>query len=349
MTDVSDSVLREYADKFASGICEKIEKEPANLTMHARELAELKPQLAETAAQIAAGDKLSRIENEKELIWTLAPELPDFDTDTLYRKKQSIQSLAMAVFLGWILGGLLSGVLSFLSLGGDILRALTIFVAVWASQYLTSNPGARRILLACLGLGGLARFAGMAASGLIRFGQFSSWRSIIFGAGKSVNIFKSVWLLGGALFVFTFFSRKIDGLDIPAFSASLSSQIAQELKLLTSFFALVNQKDTALAELRRDMNDGKLEKLLRGQGEIVDAIIELRPSLNDDQRKYIDQKLVQGGIELPPDDLIIWNEAEHSPLYDTIGLIKNGDRAKILRPAKVWNGEITKGFIQRVN
>ncbi|MDE5832293.1 MAG: hypothetical protein K2H64_04800, partial [Desulfovibrio sp.] len=218
--------------------------------------------------------------------------------------------------------------------------------AVWGSEYLAINPRARRVFLTCLGLGGLIRFAGMAASGLVRLANPLSWRALIF-PGKA-PFFKGIWLMAGAFFIVVFFSRKAAGFNMPEMRENLEKKLAGDLRLVALFLSRIDERDAKIKKLLDSVDAREKDELLKRQKEVINSLIDIRDSLNPDQKTFLTQKLARAGIETSDDDFIIWRAAEHDALYDTVGLINDGDRARVLKPAENWNGKIVKGRAQRV-
>ena len=342
---MAERSLESIASDLAQKTCEFVAGHSDNVEAIKKELVDLKHTLVRDAASYRTTDSLSSIKDEPELLYALAQALPAPDLKNLFQTRTSFLSLAVAVFIGWILGGLLSGVLSFFSLGGDILRAATIFLTVWGSEYLTANPRARRIFLTCLGMGGLIRFAGMAAGGLVRLANPLSWRALIF-PGK-MPFFKGIWLMTGAFFIVVFFSKKSSGIDIPVFRETLESLILEDMRLIVFVLNQIDARDAKIRILKEDNESARKDALLKKQRDVIASLIEVRDSLNEDQRTYLNQKLSQAGIESSEDDYIIWNSREHEALYDTVGLINDGDKARVLRPVENWHGNIVKGCAQR--
>ncbi|MBD5642015.1 MAG: hypothetical protein HDQ91_06315, partial [Desulfovibrio sp.] len=112
----------------------------------------------------------------EERLYELAQALPAYDISSLYQTRASLLSLVSSVLAGWLLGGFLATVLGIFGLGGEILRPMAILACLWVMEYFSANPRARRIGLAALGLGGLARLAAGLASGAARIASFGSIR-----------------------------------------------------------------------------------------------------------------------------------------------------------------------------
>lgn len=348
-TRMSDTTKTDsIAEALASSICSVIAKEPRNLASHGRALQDLKLAIVKDAFDRTAGTD----ENfeRSDLIWEIAGRLPDFDTSALYQTRFSLVSLAASVLVGWLLGGLLSGILNMFGLGGDNLRAVAIFGAVWAAEYMAANPRARRLTLTVLGLGGLARFGSMLASGMLRLTSFSALKNAIFGSAIRPNIFKSVWLIMGALFLTVFLSKKIGALDIPAFKSSLTSQVEQDIKLVNFILQEIGRREEALAECEQKLSSEEVLANAKRGKELAQAVSSLLDSMDIDKRRYIAEKLANAGFEIqsPEEDYLTWNTEKYSPLYDTIGLVTDGDRCRILKRASSIDGKIIKGHVQRV-
>lgn len=341
---MSERSLEDVAAELARTTCEAIRGSAKNPEILKKELDYLNTKIVDAAAALRTGDGLSAIDDETDLLWSLARYLPGYDTAALYETRMSTPSLLGAVLVGWIAGGLLSGLLSIFSLGGDVLRAAAIFAVLWGSEYMAANPATRRTALACLGMGGLARFASMAAGGFVRLANPLSWRAFF---PAKLPFFKLIWFSLGAVFIVVFFSKKIVGVNIPAFEDRLRDRIARDLRLIIFVLDQIEQRDKKIRELKKPGEEEK-EKIRERQGDLASAILEIRPSLNEDQRRFLDHKLTLAGVETPDDDYLIWNGAEHDALYDPIGVINDGDQAKILRPAEIWDGKISKGNVQRV-
>lgn len=342
--------LEELARSRAAEVTEGIAEEPNNYASHSRLLTDLKLAIIQGWADAFYQNKYESIRPPAEFLWNLAQDLPDFNADALYQKRSTLISLAAAVFLGWVLGGFLATFLGFLGLGGEIWRPAAIFCLLWAEEYLAANPRARNIVLAILGLGGLARFAASAAAGLIRFSSFGGWRQAIFGSGSLPNIFKAGWLFFGSFFIFVFLSKKITGLDFTAFQHSLASQIAQRLKLANFVFEQIDERNIALEQYRNKYEKpGSNGKCPKKDCSLALSVLSLLDNFDPGIRHYLTEKLAEAGysIKSAESNDLIWDNAIHAPIYDTIGLINDGDRFKILRPAYKSGDKLIKGHAQR--
>ena len=285
-----------------------------------------------------------------DLVWDLARALPDFSTEALYQKRSSLAAMAgMAVF-GWFLGGLASTVLGWLGLGGDILRAFGVWAMFWLSEYLSANPRARHGLLAILGMGALGRFAMAAMSGMLRLTSWGSIRQAIFGAGRLPNIFKVGWLLFGAFFVLVFLSKKITALDMTAFRHSLREQARGSLRLAGFVLGEVENREDALADLRDRLDEATAGEGPRRAGDaLARDMLGMLDGLDEDARRFLLQRLAAAGYapESAGEDWLVWEPDRHAELYDTVGLVREGDRCRILRRAMRTPDGIVRGLVQR--
>lgn len=343
----------EIAAAFAEEVCKEIAKEPLAVEKHLRLLDDLKMNVARAGASLAEGDRLLPIAEKKELVWNIAQKLPDFDTQGLYQKRTSLQSLAASVLLGWFLGGIASALLNLIGMGGDILRVFAIFAAIWLNEYFVANPRARRIALSIFGLGALARFATMLAAGAVRFSGFSGFGRLVFGAARP-NIFKAAWLMFGAFFLLIFFARKITAIDIVSFREELRTQIEQRLKLASFILKEIGERDKALLECRRGADaDAGSPFCPKKTCQLAAGVLETLDSLSPDMRRFFRGKLAAVGF-IPQSatedaDEFVWNSARDAALYNTVGLIHDGDRCLILKRPYQVDGKIVKGDAQRIS
>ena len=341
--------MEKIASRLAGEVADAFKKFPDNFALHKQTLIDLKQKVTDAAAELEEGDSLSALERRGELLWSFALHLPDFDTDSLYQKRASLLSVAAAIVIGWLLGGVAATLLGLIGLGGEILRPLAIFGCVWLGEWLSVSPNARRAALAALGLGGLARFASLAVGGMFRFTGLGALRQAVFGAARP-NIFKSAWLMGGALLILLLLAKKVSGMDLPAFRQSLQSQIEQRLRFL--YFALkeLEERDAKLKKLA-DGAAGEGGRTVRDAGPLAAAVMDLLPSLDPDSRAYLKSALERVGYSTPPDadaaEFFIWNSEIHAPLYDTVGVVRNGDRCRVLKAPYTVDGKIVRGHAQR--
>lgn len=285
-----------------------------------------------------------------DMVWDLARALPDFSTEALYQKRSSLAAMAGMALLGWFLGGLASTVLGWFGLGGDILRAFGVWAMFWLSEYLSANPRARHGLLAVLGLGALGRFAAAAMSGMLRITSWGSLRQAVFGAGRLPNIFKIGWLLFGAFFVLVFLSKKITALDMTAFRHSLRKQARERLELASFVLGEVERRDAALAELRDRLDEATEGDDPRRTGDaLAKDLLDMLDGLDADARRFLLQRLSAAGYapERADEDWLVWEPETHAALYDTVGLVRRGDRCRILRRAMRTPRGVVRGLVQR--
>lgn len=345
--------IEDFCSTLAAGITESIAKAPDDFNLHKQILHDLNDRLISTAAEMVERENAAVLTERSELLWSLATNLPEFDTETLYQKRSSLLSIAASVFLGWIVGGVLATVLGIFGLGGDIIRPFTILGAIWLSEYLGGNPRARRMILTIFGLGGLTRFASLVVGGMFRFTGMASLRTAIFGSARA-GLAKSLWLFGGAFFVLVFLSKKVSGLDVAAFRQSLRAQCVQKLKLLCFVLTQLLEKDKTLRELyEKEKPDDAKGKCSRDKCQLAGAIMEILNSLDKDKRAYLKSSLEAVGFhphtENDSDDYLVWDTEEHAPLYDTIGIVRDGDHCRILKTPYVADGQTIKGHVQKIN
>lgn len=341
------------ASELAADVTETFKKFPDNFTLHQQTLIDLKQKVTDLAAELDDTETLPQIPNRDELLWSLALHMPDFDTDSLYQKRASLASIGVAIIVGWFVGGIVATLLGFIGLGGEILRPLAIFACIWLGEWISTNPNARRIALTALGLGGLVRFSSLVVGGLFRFTSIGALKQAIFGAVRP-NIFKGFWLLGGAFFVLLLLSKKIAGMDIPAFRQSLHRQIEQRLNFL--YFALkeLEKRGEELKKLAQQGNQAEDPlKCPRSSCNLAMAVMDVLGSLEPDNQKYLAAELQNVGFmpqsEVSPTEYFIWNSDIHSKLYETVGIVRNGDRCKILKAPYTVDGKVVRGHAQRAS
>ena len=167
MTTTNTVASAPHIDALADGTLEKIASFPGDYAQHRQLLADLKEDLVAQCASRSACADIS-----EELRWSLARDMPGFSTDALYVKRYSLLSMAGIVFLGFFVGGLLSGLLGLIDMGGGILRVGAVLGMLYGAEYLSGNPKARTRLLTFLGLGTLTTFAASLAAGILRL---ASW------------------------------------------------------------------------------------------------------------------------------------------------------------------------------
>lgn len=335
--------IQRIASESAQRTVSALEAAPRDFAAHKERLQDLKLTTVRAAAELAGahpGD---------DLVWDLAAVLPDYDDQSLYQARSSLLALACAVFLGWLLGGFLATFLDFLGLGGEIIRPAAILSCVWLEEYLGTNPRARKIMLTVLGLGGLARLAAAMAAGVARFTSLGSIRQLIFGVGARPNIFKTAWLWFGACLLFVFFARKTTGLDLGLFRQNLARQIAARLSFLRFVFRELQMRDNALESVKDRASNRDSSLCPKKDCQLARAAISLLDSLDGDKAAWLASSLALAGYE-PKDiqsDYLIWSP-DQAENYEPVGLVKAGDRCRILKRPFSRNGVVSKGQVQRL-
>lgn len=334
--------IEDFADKTAGEVVKAIQGKPDDIEGHRQALHDLNLAICQESCRLAGYPP-------DELVWAFANDLPNIETFSLYKTRTPLLSLTAAVFLGWLLGGFLATILGFLGMGGEIWRPLAILASLWLEEYLGANPKARRILLVLLGFGALARFAGAIAAGIVRLSGIGGIRQLIFGAARP-NILKSLWLWFGAFFLYVFFAKKITGLDIASFRHELAEQISQRLKLMCLVFLELGSRNQTLELLENTENASRQADSAKMSRELAGAAMSILDSLNDGQRRYLAGCLERAGYEVldSGEDFLVWDEAVHAGKYETIGLVRNGDKCRILERPHKTGGLLAKGLAQRV-
>lgn len=342
------------ASALANEICQNLiaamEKQPEAHSRHMQLLEDSRHALVREAAKIVHFGKWQEENgNTQEFLWNLAIRIPEYNLDALYRKRASLLALAGAIALGWFVGGLVSSLLGLLSLGGEILRPAAIFLLVWLEEYISSNPKARKGFLTILGFGGLARFASLAMGGFFRFTGFGSLRQAIFGVARP-NVFKLFWFMLGGLFILVFFSRKVTGLDTQAFRQSLLTQLEQRALFIIYVLEAIEKKNEKIARLNFDLDESAKNRTQEQGNRLARAVAGILPALDENTRKFLRSSLAESGFEMQGSDTgtFIWNSKVHEPLYTSIGLIHDGDKARILQEPYTANGKTVKGHAQKI-
>lgn len=336
--------IEKFSDATAAEAMKAFEARPDDLVAHKQVLHDARLSICQEAAA------LTGFQPDDELLWAFASALPEFETASLYKTRASLLALGAAVFGGWLLGGLLATLLGFLGLGGEIWRPLAILASLWLEDYLGANPRARRILLSVLGLGALARFAAALAAGMVRLGVPGGLRELLFGAGARPNILKCAWLWVGAFFLYVFFARKITGMDVASFRPELASQIAQRLNLMCLVFQeLLNDRERSLALLAAEDTAGGAG-CRQSDCQLARAALSLLDSLDDGKRRYLASVLERAGYRVLDNDAdyLVWETAAHGDRYNTLGLVRDGDKCRILERPHQTGDQIVKGLVQRV-
>ena len=331
--------LEERAAGLADGVVEKIASFPREYAQHQQFLYDLKTELIELCARPVTRPGARDGIPDDDLKWELARNMPDFSTESLYQKRSSFLSMGGIVFFGYLLGGLLSTVLGWLGMGGDIIRVVTVWGMFYVSEYLSANPKARFRLLAFLGLGTLASWAGI--------------KRAVFGSGRAPGLLKRWYLLLGAAFLFVFLSKKVTALDVTAFRHSLRKQAEERVRFLLAFFEELERLEAELAALQPGAHpDRSSVKCPKSDCLLALDVIEMLDSFDPDTRKFLTEKLAAVGyVTAAPgaatDEYLVWNDAEHGKFYDMIGLVRDGDRCRILKRAYAADEKIVKGYVQR--
>ncbi|MSS28333.1 adenosine deaminase [Desulfovibrio sp. PG-178-WT-4] len=347
--------LEESAARLADAAVDKIVSFPGDYAQHQRILYDLKTELTDLGAVVCAGtgERADACGNTlpDELRWRLAGDMPGFSTEALYQKRSSLLSMGGIVFFGYLLGGLLSTVLGWLDMGGDIIRVVAVWAMFYASEYLSANPKARLRVLAFLGLGTLAGFAVGLMSGMLRLTSWAGIKRAVFGSGETApGLLKRWYLLLGAAFLFVFLSKKVTALDVTAFKHSLQKQAAERMRCLLVFFEELNRRDAELAELKNSRSpDLSSVKCPKNDCLLARDVIQMLDAFDADTRTFLAEKLAAVGYETDSgqDDFLVWNGAEHEKFYDMVGLVRDGDRCRILKRCYMAGEKIVRGYVQR--
>lgn len=333
--------IQAFASAQAESVVAAIRQAPDDIGKRQAMLDDIKILICRHAAQSADSAP------GETLLWGIAQQMPSFSTAALYHPRASLLSLTSAVLLGWFIGGLLSTLLGFLSLGGEILRPAAIIAVLWLEDYLAANAKARRILLTVLGLGALGRFAAAITAGISRLASLGSLRQLIFGAGRSPNIFKAGWLWFGAIFLYIFFAKRTAAPDLGAFKASLEEQIIAKYELMLLLFQELGRRD---AQLTRQMSGTQNAAAgVSAESPLAEAAISLLDTLGPEQRKFLASALSLSGIDIKDQDkeYLYWDSARDSGRYQPIGLVRDGDKCLILERPRESGGKLIRGRVQR--
>lgn len=339
---------------LADGAVDNIASFPKDYAQHRELLYDLKTDIVKVCAQqYAAQDAL-----DEELGWRLAHDMPDFSTAALYARRYSLLSMAGIVFFGFLAGGLLSTLLGWIGMGGEIIRVATVLGALYGAEYLSANARARTRLLAFLGLGSLAAFAAGLVAGVLRLTSWADLKRAVFGESSGPGPLKRLYLLLGAAFIFVFLSKKATALDIPAFKASLREQAGERARWLTAFFEAWGRLRMELSALEGSgASDPASAICPKSDCPLALSLIDMLDHLDADARRFLAGQLalvgyapggeVPGGDALGGEGHIVWDDAVHADLYDTVGMVRNGDTCRILRRYASTGGAIIKGYVQK--
>ena len=322
---------------------EKITSFPKDFTQHRQLLSDLKEDLVALCAAKSASTDIP-----EDLRWSLARDMPDFSTDALYVKRYSLPSMAGIVFLGFFIGGLLSNLLGLIDMGGEIIRVATVLGMLYGAEYLAGNPKARTRLLIFLGLGALATFAASMVAGILRLTSWADFKNAVFGTSGAPGLLKRTYLLLGAAFLFVLLAKKTTSLDITAFKLSLNQQAQARARNLMTFFSAWDQLQAELDSLRgTEPATPQSGKCHRNDCPLAQSVIHLLDGM-EEPRQFLTEQLAFMGYNLAEDDgHILWDDAVHAELYDTIGLVKNGDHCRVLRRYSRAGDAVIKGHVQK--
>ena len=238
-------------------------------------------------------------------------------------------------------------------MGGDIIRVVTVWGMFYVSEYLSANPKARFRLLAFLGLGTLAKFTVDLLTGMLQLTSWAGIKQAVFGSGGAPGLLKRWYLLLGAAFLFVFLSKKVTALDVTAFRHSLRKQAEERVRFLLAFFEELERLEAELAALQPGVHpDRSSVTCPKSDCLLALDVIEMLDSFDPDTRKFLTEKLAAVGyVTAAPgaatDEYLVWNDAEHGKFYDMIGLVRDGDRCRILKRAYAADEKIVKGYVQR--
>lgn len=347
MSDVENGLLTggEAAaspEEFAEKVLEAIAASPDDFALHRRLLDDLNRKIVEVQEQVAG------LEGQEDFFWQIGESMPAFVTDALYQKRSTLFSLACLVAIGWACGGVISGLLGLLGMGGEILRPLCVFGALWLSELISTHPRARRGLLVALGLGGIVRFASSLLSGMLRIGSPAALLRAVFGRGPRPNIFSAAYMLVGAGLMYLLVSKKVVSVDIGAFRESLLAQVRERSRLIGTICA-------EIGVLARRAHDGELpsgghpDRCPREKCRLASDVLRHLDSMPPELRSLLGESLARVGFEpdRPQEEFLIWKKEDHERLYDTIGLVRDGDKCLILERAYTRDDKITRGKVQK--
>ena len=323
---------------------EKIPSFPRDFAQHRQLLSDLKEELVDLCAAKAASADIP-----EDLRWSLARDMPDFSTDALYVKRYSLPSMAGIVFLGFFIGGLLSKLLGLIDMGGEIIRVATVLGMLYGAEFLAGNPRARSRLLLFLGLGALATFAASMVAGVLRLASWADFKSAVFGSSGAPGLLKRLYLLLGAAFLFVLLAKKTTALDMAAFRISLKQQALARARNLMTFFTAWDQLRTEMDSLREQgQADTHTGRCPRNDCPLALGVIHLLDGMNEEARRFLSEQLAFMGYNPGEGDShIVWDDAQHDELYDTVGLVRNGDRCRVLRRYSRSGDTVVKGHVQR--
>ncbi len=353
MTTTNTVASAPHIDALADETLKKIASFPGDYAQHRQLLADLKEDLVAQCATKSAHTAMPHMagmpDMPEELRWSLARDMPDFSTDALYVKRYSLLSMASIVFLGFFVGGLLSGLLGLIDMGGGILRVGAVLGMLYGAEYLSGNPKARTRLLVFLGLGTLATFAASLAAGILRLTSWADFKSAVFGASGGPGLLKRLYLLLGATFLFVLLAKKNTSLDVEAFRLSLRRQAQERARYLATFFSVWGKLHAEIDALSETGHQHRhAGKCPRNDCPLALGLAHLLDGMDEQSRHFISEQLVFMGYT-PGEGVshILWDEEAHAALYDTVGLVGNGDRCRVLRRYTHVGDNIVKGHVQK--
>ena len=97
------------------------------------------------------------------------------------------------------------------------------------------------------------------------------------------------------------------------------------------------------------MSDRQPDLCPREKCRLASDVLRHLDSMPPELGKLLAESLVRVGFapDSPNEDFIIWKKDEHEKLYDTIGLVRDGDKCLILERAYTRDGKVTRGKVQR--
>lgn len=357
------------AAQLAATASDKIAASPSDPALHRQILYDLSTDLVQTCARAWSGDKPI----PQTLLDGLTRNLPEFSTASLYTTRTPPMTLAILVLAGFFLGGLASSLLDFVSLGGEVIRVATVWAVLQFSDLLAARPGLRRGLLAVLGLGALIPFVGRLLTGQFATGLAGGGLArAILGKAAPMGFLRRYWLLAGGSVLFLLCRRKLTGLDLAAFGPDLEKQIAQRIRLVQAYvddleqYAILTGPAIGMAEEKAAENG----PCRRRDCSLALGLAELLPGLPDSPAAYLARRMTEMGFVTPPlakapederqggavapDDetdkalTIVWRAEDHAHLYETVGLVRDGDTCIVLEQPCQTGDKVRKGHVQKI-
>ena len=122
------------------------------------------------------------------------------------------------------------------------------------------------------------------------------------------------------------------------------------MRCLLVFFEELNRRDAELAELKNSRSpDLSSVKCPKNDCLLARDVIQMLDAFDADTRTFLAEKLAAVGYETDSgqDDFLVWNGAEHEKFYDMVGLVRDGDRCRILKRCYMAGEKIVRGYVQR--